>query len=504
MKSIDRFLNSITMYRLVQYGLYVMVAYAIICGFFGVLPYGGFSLLGSFVILGLIAALANTVFSKIFRAPTNHESASITSLILFFILIPVISLQSVYILVAAAVVAMASKYVFAIRKKHIFNPAAISAAIVGFAGSGAAVWWVGTIWMVPVVLIFGLLIVRKLRRFTLFWSFILTAVAVSIYIFSSEGFGLGEILKLVITSWPLLFFATVMLTEPLTTPPSRKLQIMYGVIVGILFSSQFNIGPIYTSPELALIIGNIFSFIVSSHQKLTLRLKSKTQLSGLIYSFTFTADQKLRFKSGQYLEWTMPGLKVDERGNRRFFTIASSPTEPDIHLGVRVQQDGSSFKDHLLEMKEGDMMMAGSLSGEFTLPKDSNEKLVFIAGGIGVTPFRSMVKYLLDKKEKRDITLFYACASENDFVYMDVFAEAEREIGLKVVYIVTDVAKVTEAWKGKTGYITAELITDEVVDPKNHLFYLSGPDAMVRNYKKLILKMEISRTHIRTDYFPGF
>lgn len=504
MKYIDRFLNSITMYRLVLHGLYVCVAYAIICGFLGIIPFNGLSLIVSFLVLHLVGGTANYIFSKIFKVAPNHESTGITAAILFFILMPVVNLSGAYILIAAAIIAMASKYIFSIGNKHIFNPAAVAAVIVGLAGSGAAIWWVGSLAMLPVILILGLLIVRKIRRFTMFWSFILASIAVAFYTFTTQGFSASEVLIQAVSSWPLLFFATVMLTEPLTTPPTRKLQVYYGIIVGIIFSLQFHFGPVYSTPELALVVGNIFSFIVSSRQKLRLQLKSKTQLSNFIYEFSFVPNQPLVFSPGQYLEWTLPDVHADSRGNRRFFTIASSPTEPEIHLGVRIQQDGSSFKKELVDMKEGDVVTAGSLSGEFILPKDQKEKLVFIAGGIGVTPFRSMIKYLVDKKEKRDVTMFYACASETDFVYTDLFDLATHEIGLKIIRIVTDTAKVSQTWKGKTGYITKELLEAEVPDYKHHTYYLSGPDAMVRNYKKLLLNAGVSRSHIRTDYFPGF
>ena len=157
-----------------------------------------------------------------------------------------------------------------------------------------------------------------------------------------------------------------------------------------------------------------------------------------------------------------------------------------------------------MSLDKGTRLTASQLSGDFTLPKDSNKKLVFIAGGIGVTPFRSMIKYLLDKSEKRDIILFYAAVSSAEFAYKNIFETAGKKIGLKVVYVLTDTKNIPPEWKGKSGYLTEETIKQEVADFKQREFYLSGPIAMVNNYKKLLSKVGVSINNIITDYFPGF
>src|SRR5258708_34079548 len=108
------------------------------------------------------------------------------------------------------------------------------------------------------------------------------------------------------------------------------------------------------------------------------------------------------------MEWTVGHAHSDTGGNRRYFTLASSPTEKEVHLGVRFYDPSSSFQRAVVELPAGSTIVAGQVAGEFTLPKDPQKKLVFIAGGIGITPFRSMVKYLLDRDEKRAITLFYS------------------------------------------------------------------------------------------------
>lgn len=486
MKSIDRFLNGITMYRLVFYGLLLMAVYAIVLGFAGVLSFGGLHLLLSLALLIAVCGIVNWFFSILLKAPMNTESFMITGLILFFIMLPASNAHDALILLIAGAVAMASKYILAIKRKHLFNPAAVAAVLLGVFGIGNAFWWVATWPMLPVTLIVGLLLVRKINRFSMFLVFL----AVSSVIIAYQNGSLGVLY----TSWPILFFGTIMLTEPLTTPPTRRLQMIYAGIVAVLFSVQFHIGPFYSSPELALVLGNIFSYIVSSKQKLRMRYVSMHPIASNQYEFIFAPDERLRFTSGQYMEWTLPRWGGDIRGNRRYFTIASSPGESDVRIGVRVTPGGSSFKKSLMSLKTGDTLIASGVTGEFTLPPDTSTGLVFIAGGIGITPFVSMIRSMLAAKQRRDVTLFYSTVSEGEQAYSDVLDTAVHEINLKLVRVVT----------GTSGYITAEMVSRQVPDWSKRLFYLSGPDSMVNNYEQLLKTLGLQGTRIRKDYFPGY
>jgi ferredoxin-NADP reductase len=295
---------------------------------------------------------------------------------------------------------------------------------------------------------------------------------------------------------PLFFFASIMITEPLTTPPTRKWRMIYGAIVGALFSPFIAVGGISSSPELALLVGNVFSYIVSPKGKHVLTLKEKEAISNDIYHFTFAADKKLSFRPGQYLEWTLGHNTVDSRGNRRYFTIASSPTEETLQLGVKFYEPSSSFKKKLLALQPGDTVIAGNLAGDFVLPRDPAQKLVFIAGGIGITPFRSMVKDLIDREEKRDAVLFYSNRTPEEIAYRTLFDEAAQKIGIKTNYITTD--------GPNGGRLTADIIKKEVPDYAERMFYLSGTYAMTNAFRNTLRKMGVIHAHIKIDFFPGF
>ncbi|MEK7572180.1 MAG: oxidoreductase [Patescibacteria group bacterium] len=497
---IDSFLNRITMYRLVLYGLLILAAYTVFMGLSGFISFTATQLLFSGTILFITCYVTNYLLAKTVTAPTNVESSTITSLILFFILSPFSETHQIATLVLAGVIAMTSKYLLAIHKKHLFNPAAIAAVILGIMGSPQVSWWIASSVLIPLTLIVGLLIVRKIRRFTLFFSFIITSFLVLTISGIAETRNLIDLWIETIISWPIIFLATIMLTEPATTPPTKKLQMIYGSLVGVFFNIPFHFGPIFSTPELALALGNIFSYIVSPKQKLFLTFKEKVQLANQTYEFVFQPNQKPTYHAGQYLEWTLPHAHADSRGNRRYFTVASAPTEQEIRLGVRFNTPPSSFKKDLLDLPKGKQLVAGQLGGDFTLPQDATEKLVFIAGGIGITPFRSMTKYLLDTKEKRDIVLLYANKTEEEIAYKELFGEALR-IGMKTVYILSDAQA---DWQGKTGHIDEKMLQEEIVDYKERTYYLSGPIAMVDAYKRLLKQIGIATNKIVTDYFPGF
>lgn len=492
------------MYRLLLYFLIVLFAAAVIFSIFGLLPYNPASLIGSALFITAVAWITNTAFAKTFGTVTNLESIYISALILALIIPPFKNFHDLGFLFWVAIWTMASKYIFAINKKHLFNPVAFAVFLTYFTLNRSANWWIGTAIMMPFVLIGGLLIVRKIRRFDMVFYFLVVALSTIVGLSILKGSDPLLTLNKAIFDSPILFFAFVMLTEPQTTPPAKTFQIIYGSIIGFLFAPQLKIAGLTTTPEIALLIGNIFSYFISPKSKLLLNLVEKIKIAPDIYDFVFTSNGKLAFNPGQYLEWTLGYPSPDSRGNRRYFTIASSPTENNIRLGVKFYPKPSSFKKNLLEMTENTQVLAGQLSGEFILPKDPNKKMVFIAGGIGVTPFRSIIKYLLDKNEKRDIIQFFSNKFSTDIVYTDIFNEAFQKLGIRTIYTLTEIDQIPPDWQGKRGYISVDLIKQEVPDYRECIFYLSGPHSMVAAFEKTLSQMGIPKSQIKVDYFPGF
>jgi ferredoxin-NADP reductase/Na+-translocating ferredoxin:NAD+ oxidoreductase RnfD subunit len=499
---IDNQLNRITMYRLVLYYLIGLLAVALLISI-ATPTSDPFALLLSVAFLLLISVATNRLFAWVFKVPTNVESVYITALILALIITPIQSYNDLWFLGWAAVIANASKYVIAIKGKHLFNPAAFAVALTYFTINQSASWWVGSGAMLAFVIIGGLLIVRKLGRFDMVLSFLLTFLA-TLFVFSlfTGADFIASARKLVLYS-PLLFFAFIILTEPLTTPPTRKWRIWYGALVGFLFTPQFHFGGLFITPEISVLAGNVFSYIVSSKDKLVLKLKEKNRIASDTYEFVFPSPRRFAFVPGQYMEWTLGHPGTDSRGNRRYFTIASSPTERNLRLGVKFYPQSSSFKKALLAMDKDTQIVAAQLAGDFVLPEDPLQKVVLIAGGIGITPFRSMIKFLLDNRQHRPITLFYTAATVNDFVYKDVFERAQAELGIKTIYSVTDNSNLPSSWVGQIGRLSLQMIRSAVPDYRNCLYYLSGPRGMVDSLSDTLHKLGIPAHQIKTDYFAG-
>lgn len=501
MRPIDRYLDHTTMYRLVLHYLVLLLAVSFLLGFVHVIPRDPTALAFSTTLLLASSYLANRIFAWVFSVPPNVESVHITALILALIMDPVTAADpaGVGALVFAAVWANAAKYIFAIGRKHIFNPAAFGVVLTALLLDHPATWWVGgNLPLLPFVLAGGMLVVRKLRRFDLVASFVLVAAAVGLATAAPAQWG-GALSETLLHS-PLFFFAFVMLTEPLTAPTGRWQRLAFAVLVGALFAPNVHVGSFYFTPELALLAGNLFAWAVGPRGRLVLTLDRIERVAADAYDFVFSSDRRLAFQPGQYLEWTLPVPHPDNRGNRRYFTLASAPTEDELRLGVKFYPRSSAFKQSLSRMVPGDAIHVTQLAGAFILPSDPRKKLAFIAGGIGITPFRSMLRTLLDEREARDIVVVYGVERPQAIAYRHVLDAAEKELGIPTVYAVERGAAADQY----PGLIDANLIQQAVPDMAERTFYVSGPQSMVDAVRRTLHALGVPRSRIKVDFFPGF
>jgi len=487
---IDGILNRFTMYKVLLWGLIGLFVVADVLAFTGAVSVGPFGLLLSVVVLCAVCYMTNEVFARIWRATVNAESWIITALILVFLLPPIDSLHRALLVALCGAIAMASKFVLVFRGTHVFNPAALAAAVMSITGLLPATWWVATPYLAPFAAILALIILRKQRQFAIFFAFAAAALAVLVYVNTGlQGAGLGLTLKSAVLSWPVIFMGSVMLIEPSTFPPRRYYQLLFAVLVGVLFSSQLHWGQLSATPQNALLAGNILTLLFAPAIGAMLRLKQITSIGKNQYDLAFERSPHLTFMPGQYLEWTLKHKGADVRGNRRMFSIASSPTQPEVHIGIKTYEPSSSFKKALLAMRPGQRIRVAHVAGNFTLPQETDRKLVFIAGGIGITPFHSMVQYLTDKNETRDITLFYLANTAEDFVYQDDLTAAES-VGVKTNYVI--------------GKLEEQNLRDHLDLFKQSLVYISGPNGLVSHYKHVLITLGVPRANIKTDHFTGY
>ena len=218
-----------------------------------------------------------------------------------------------------------------------------------------------------------------------------------------------------------------------------------------------------------------------------------------IKTFWFKPEGTVRYEAGQFTELYLPHDNHDDRGIKRWFTISSSPVDPLISITTKFAVDRSStFKQTLLQLKPGTEVMLADPMGDFVLPKDKSIPLLFVAGGIGVTPVHSMVKYLSDTHEQRDIQLLYAANHDNELAFKGLFESYElRDLS----YVIHEPSP---AWKGEVGSLTTDRILKAINGSGDMIIYLSGPEPMVETFDKELKAAGINKHRLVTDFFPGY
>ena len=496
---LDKLLDGFSMYRLLPYCLLVLVGTSSVLGSLGLLPYSGLEILISASVLVCASFASNRLFSRIIGVSANKESDLISGLILSLIMTPVSSPRGLLVLVAVATVAMGSKFLLVWGNRHVFNPAALGAFSAGLIFNNYASWWVGTPRLLPVALVASILILRRIQRAQMALVFGAVFMATLAVTHHATFFHTAQ---LSLTHSAIVFLAGVMLTEPMSAPKNKPGYLSYAAFVALLCATpQMGLSHLSLAPEAALLVANIYTLIAFPSRRVVLRLAGKKKEAQDVYSFSFRSEKKFNFKAGQYMEWSVHHHPSDSKGTRRFLTISSSPTEDNLEIALKISEPASSFKRALVAMHEGDEIQASELAGSFTLPKDRKQKLAFIAGGIGVTPYHSMVKQLLDANDQRDACLLYSASNPSQFAFTNLFRSAQK-IGLKASYTVT--GSKPDGWNGYNGRINSAMIRSIMPDYAHRTFYLSGSLGFVQLVREQLKDLGVSNRRIRKDYFPGY
>lgn len=497
---ITKLLNRFSMYKVVSFSLTALFILALIFSLTGVLHFSALAMLASVGVFGFSVYLSSLVFGLVFSVRVHTESTFITAMILFFIFSPTLEVSGLASFALIGLIAAASKFILTFRGRHIFNPAAIAAFIISLTGLAYASWWVGTPPMVPLTLLVGYLIIQKTRRVHMSGTFMFLAAALVFVTLLYDGVSVTDSFVLLL-SWPIFFFSSFMLTEPLTMPPKKWQQVVEALVVAVLFAIPIHTGDFVTGPAFALIAGNAIGFIWRRQQSVSLKFKGMKQLTPTSFEFIFTPMKKIRHESGQYAELTIPHRHDDLRGSRRSFSITSAPGDTEMRFGIKFYDPSSSLKKALKIMKKGTVIEATGISGDFTLPKDISKPLLFIAGGIGITPFISHIQRLKKVNEQRDIVLIYAVSNLAEVAYKDIIVKA----GIKVVLVTKDAHSdmLPDKWiQESEAFITKELLQRNISDVSDRLVYISGPPLMIDGASRYLKQLGAGK--IKTDYFIGY
>lgn len=221
----------------------------------------------------------------------------------------------------------------------------------------------------------------------------------------------------------------------------------------------------------------------------------RKQLTGDIASFSFKPEQSFSYTAGQFIELTLIGHVEHGAPAKRWFTISSSPHEGVITITTRLGTSG--FKHALARLQPDAVVDISEPLGDFVLPMLLQTPLVFIAGGIGITPFHSMLGWLAYTNEERPIEMIYSVATEDDIIFQDAFEAARQH-----VTIVVD--QPSAAWGGERGKLTAAMVLGTKPHTPETLFYISGPEPFVQRLQRELAAAGISNQLIVVDEFQGY
>lgn len=233
----------------------------------------------------------------------------------------------------------------------------------------------------------------------------------------------------------------------------------------------------------------------------TSTLLEKIARSADTTSYRFSRPTEYRFTAGQWFTVTIPS---SEGPLDHHFSHADSPTESFVELTTRLT--GSVFKNTLDSLPLGTEVEIEGPYGRFVFGYET-PRIAFLTGGIGVTPVRSMLRYLADtggtgRVERQELVVFYGSMTEDGIVYKEQFDEFEARInGLRVVHVIT---KPTEDWKGYAGFISADILRSELADPAAWTYYVVGPPPMVTAMDKVMAQLEIPKDQIVVESFAGY
>ncbi len=218
-------------------------------------------------------------------------------------------------------------------------------------------------------------------------------------------------------------------------------------------------------------------------------------------AFHFSKPEGFEFRAGQFADYTLiDPPETDAEGNVRGFSLVQAPFEPDLVAATRMRD--TAFKRVLKDLPIGSEVKLDAPYGDFTLHKTESTPAVFIIGGIGVTPVRSMIAQASHDKTSHKITLLHASRTPGQLPFRSDFERLARENPNFTYLMTVDVP--TADWQGERGLVTAEMVKRHVPDLDKPMYYLSGPQGMVKAIRKLLVDLKVNEDNIRTEEFSGY
>lgn len=221
------------------------------------------------------------------------------------------------------------------------------------------------------------------------------------------------------------------------------------------------------------------------------KLISKRPETEDIFSFIFEPERPIERAAGQFIRYVLPHPDTDNRGDDRWFTVSNAPFEGTIQITTRFAPRSSSFKRALNSLRIGEALKIDEPQGEFVIT-DLTKNYIFVAGGIGITPFHSILAEADHNNQKLKARVLYGNRDKEILFKKDLDGFVQRNPGLTIEYIVDQ------------GGITAAQLEHAVRQTDNPYIYLSGPEPMVESLVVLVKRLGVDIGHIQTDFFTGY
>jgi ferredoxin-NADP reductase len=238
--------------------------------------------------------------------------------------------------------------------------------------------------------------------------------------------------------------------------------------------------------------------------KYTTKLNERRDAAEGTMAFHLEKPPGFQFKAGQYMNVTLiDPPETDAEGNTRSFSIASAPFETDLVVTTRMRD--TAFKRVLRTITLKSEIRISGPFGSFTLHTDASRPAVFLVGGIGITPFRSMILQAAKDKLALKLYLFYSNRRPEDAAFLDDLQQAGKQNpNYKFIGTMTDIRKSKRPWQGESGYITEEMLRKWVRDLNGPIYYMAGPPGMVAAMRQMLSTSGIGDDDIRTEEFTGY
>jgi ferredoxin-NADP reductase len=234
-------------------------------------------------------------------------------------------------------------------------------------------------------------------------------------------------------------------------------------------------------------------------------LLGRTEVAKGTMAFQFEKPNTFVFKAGQYIDLTLSGSQPQigpPDGMTHTFSIASSPCDEERVVTTRMRN--TAFKQAISSLQIGSRARIEGPMGSFSLHKNTARPAVFLAGGIGIAPFLSMLSYATKENLRHPIVLFYANRHLEDAAFIDTLWKLERaNPRFRFVPTLTRAAN-NNGWKGKTGHISPEMLVMHVGVLRGPIYYIAGPPAMVAASRRTLSEIGVDEDDVRTEEFGGY